>query len=331
MYATMSSLILSLLLVILSTSGSYALEVETGIGAGYRHDKLNWSIAGNLAGNDPNVLSELKWKVESLALNSDIWVKSNGRTLSNSTRENAPQISSRFVLHLQGGYGQINNGENRDSDYVEDNRTDEYSRSENAADDGYLYDITGTLGWELSRTISTDHLFTITPTIGYSYNVQHLTMTDGVQVIASNPDNLGPIPGLDSRYETEWYGPLVGVKLQYDKRNSQTEQLFSLWFESYYHWIEYQAEGQWNLRTDLAQNPSFFHQATGTGWDIFCGWNYALSTRGSLNAELQYSYRRVDEDGLAISYSTAGTSSATHFNEAEWTKKQLMFGYRYKF
>jgi hypothetical protein len=31
------------------------------LSAGYRTDTLNWHIAGNLQGTDPNVLSELTW------------------------------------------------------------------------------------------------------------------------------------------------------------------------------------------------------------------------------------------------------------------------------
>jgi len=36
------------------------IEIEAGYG--YRQDRLDWNIAGDLQGNNPDVLSELKWK-----------------------------------------------------------------------------------------------------------------------------------------------------------------------------------------------------------------------------------------------------------------------------
>ena len=38
------------------------LETEFTLSAGYRQDDLDWSIAGNDNGENPNILSELTWE-----------------------------------------------------------------------------------------------------------------------------------------------------------------------------------------------------------------------------------------------------------------------------
>ena len=40
--------------------GRTGIAVE--VGYGYRRDSFDWNIAGDLQGDNPNVLSELKWK-----------------------------------------------------------------------------------------------------------------------------------------------------------------------------------------------------------------------------------------------------------------------------
>ena len=37
-------------------------ETEFVFSAGYRKDELDWNIAGNINGNNPNILSELTWE-----------------------------------------------------------------------------------------------------------------------------------------------------------------------------------------------------------------------------------------------------------------------------
>ena len=56
-------LVLSLSLIFAATNAGGA-EIKSAIelSNGYRVDRLDWNIAGNLAGTNPNVLSELTWR-----------------------------------------------------------------------------------------------------------------------------------------------------------------------------------------------------------------------------------------------------------------------------
>src|SRR5258707_12639493 len=52
--------LLGLLLPCVSVLGQERLQVQ--VSTGYQREGLNWSIAGNSAGQNPNVYSELKWQ-----------------------------------------------------------------------------------------------------------------------------------------------------------------------------------------------------------------------------------------------------------------------------
>jgi hypothetical protein len=120
------------LLVMLSTAAP-TMGDSAGVGnftleAGYRLDELDWNIAGGIKG--PNIISELEW--EDLEIYQ---MRGSGRF--DFEKGNAP-----FALRLKGSlaYGWIVDGENQDSDFKGNNRTLEYSRSNNNSDDGGVFD-----------------------------------------------------------------------------------------------------------------------------------------------------------------------------------------------
>jgi len=176
-------------------------EVDFTLSAGYRVDDLDWNIAGDINGNNPNVLSELTWDdVESYQLKaqgSAVW----------------PNI---IALRGYANYGWIFDGDNQDSDYLGDNRTFEFSRSNNSTDDDDVLDASLAIGYPIrfGRAV----IGTMTPLLGYSYHEQNLNITDGNQTIP----NLGPFPGLDSSYETEWKGPWIGFDLRFKSKEIKT-------------------------------------------------------------------------------------------------------------
>ncbi|UCG08955.1 MAG: hypothetical protein JSV83_10030, partial [Desulfobacterales bacterium] len=144
------------------TKASFRIESEVAVGNGYRRDELDWNIAGNINGNNPNILSELTWE-------------------------------DLEIYQLRFGKG-----------------------------------------------LTAD----IRPVVGYSYHEQNLTITDGYQPIATpgiTPPE-GPFVGLDSTYETQWYGPWVGMDLRFTSTNLKPviygiEALLN--FE--YHWADVEA------------------------------------------------------------------------------------------
>jgi len=167
--------------------------------AGYRIDDFDWSIAGNappaFGGNFVNVLSELTWSdLEIFQVEFGI-----GKLFPN-----------RIMLKGSLAYGLIFDGENQDSDYAGNNRTLEFSRSNNSTDDGNTAD--GSIGLGYYLPLLSDS-FGITPLIGYSFHALHLKITEGFQTIPP----FGPFPGLNSSYDALWYGPWVGLELSAGK------------------------------------------------------------------------------------------------------------------
>ena len=165
---------------------------------GYRQDNLNWTIAGNSAGTSPNILSELEW--EDLQI---LEVQGKAEIV----------LAEHFVLDGIGSYGQIMSGENQDSDFLGDNRTFEFSRSNNDAESGSVLDLSGGAGIrihldEYAEKLESEKLH-LTLLGGYSYHEQNLEITNGFQTIPFT----GSFAGLDSRYETQWEGPWAGFSL----------------------------------------------------------------------------------------------------------------------
>ena len=285
------------------------------MGLGYRSDDLKWSIAGDIAGNNPNILSELTW--EDLGI---FQVEVENRTIIRS-------------IYLRGNlaYGWIFSGDNQDSDYLGDNRTLEFSRSNNSADAGNTFDASVGVGYQF---LFSSGFFGITPLVGYSYHEQNLTMTDGNQTLTSPiAPPLGPFPGLDSSYDTQWKGPWLGVDAAFSSASSSNkttvfdEYELILGFE--YHWADYEAEADWNLRTDFAHPKSYEHEADGTGVVLSADLNIYFNAHWALNLNANYQTWETDP-GTDRTFFADGTVSETRLNTVEWDSYAVMIGAIYR-
>ncbi len=118
--------------------------IEFEVGYGYRRDSFDWNIAGDLQGNNPNILSELKW--EDLLIHE---IHMGVRV----------DLKKDFVLKGSINYGVIVAGDNQDSDYAADNREMEFSRSNNDADKG--------IPWTVSWGLVTDSGLFRNPSVSY--------------------------------------------------------------------------------------------------------------------------------------------------------------------
>ena len=183
------------------TKDSYAYlswaSVTFDLSAGYRTDKLNWHIAGNLLGTNPNVRSELNW---------------SGLRIYQLKLANRTVIKDRVYMRGHLDYGTVVSGSNQDSDYNGDDRTQEFSRSVNGADGNDVWDGSIGIGPRFSFFEST---MVVCPMIGYAVSEQDLNIVDGYQALTAPPltTPTGPIAGLDSRFQTRWKGPWLGVDL----------------------------------------------------------------------------------------------------------------------
>jgi outer membrane autotransporter protein len=287
-----------------------ALETEFIVTGGYRNDELDWNIAGDINGNNPNVVSELTWDdLESYQLKFQ-----GGLVWPNL-------IAVRGSL----AYGWLFDGKNQDSDYLGDNRTFEFSRSNNTTDEDEVWDASLAVGYpaRFGRTV----IATVTPLVGYSHHEQQLNISDGYQTIPS----VGPFEGLDSSYDTKWKGPWIGIDMHFKAAEIKS---FAHRFETYltyeYHWADFEAEANWNLRDDLAHPKSFSHDTNGNGFVIGAGINYRLTQHWALN--FNFDYQDWSTDSGTIKFFLAdGTTHKQQLNEVNWTSYAFMMGLSLRF
>ncbi len=277
-------------------------QLEISLGTSYRKDNLNWSEAGESI----NILSELKW--EHLEI-TQISVAANFNFTDN--------------LKLSGklDYGSINSGKNQDSDYNGNNRTLEFSRSNNQGG-GKVKDASLGLGNTLHIYINTEKSeLSITPLVGISIHQQNLTMTNGYQVLPST----GPYAGLDSSYDAQWQGPWLGINSLLKTRENW---LFSAIVE--YHWADYSAHANWNLRPEFSHPRSFTHSATGKGIIFVAGIYYLTSKDWSVNFAVEAQQWKTSA-GIDKTYFSDGSVGYYPLNGVNWNSTAINFGISYFF
>lgn len=292
-------------------------ELNLRFESGYRVDEIDWSIAGG--GID--VLSELEWEdLEIYQL----------RAAGSLTLERGD--FPHFASHLRGsaGYGWIVDGDNRDSDYAGPGRTQEFSRSENSSDDGDVLDLSIGLG---PRFRFLDDTLALTPLFGLSYHEQNLEITDGFQTVSVPvifppfiivPPDVGPFAGLDSSYETKWRGPWLGLDVDW-----HPAARFTLSGSAEYHWADYEAEADWNLRSDFAHPKSFEHEADGSGVVLSVAAAFDLSDSWALRLSADYQEWETDAGTDRVFFSD-GSIAESRLNEVNWQSSAANFGVVYR-
>lgn len=272
-----------------------AFNFEAGVG--YRQDKFKWSLSAG--SEDDNVLlSQLRWK--------DLRIVQVDASASYVSCTN-------YAIRISGDYGHIYHGRNSDHDFIDLGGSEEvpFSISENNAGKGNVADLEGGIGY---RVTSTCGRFVATPLIGYSYHQQHLHMYDGRQVLSLfSPTDVGPIAGLNSTYNTRWFGPWIGIDF-----TSHVEQCAYLFGSFEWHILSYRAEGRWNLRTDIGP----FHQKAhgfgfiatlGANWEIWDNWSIGVMT-----TYRNFKTRHGSDRTRVIDPLLGEFTAETHFNGAKW-------------
>ncbi len=268
---------------------------------GYRKDDLNWSISG--INGTPNILSELEWEdIEIATINI-------GTTL---------YFQPNWLLNFDFSYGHIFDGDNQDSDYFGNNRTLEFSRSNNSADKGSVIDASIHAGYQWSAQ---QNIYLI-PKVGFSYHSQFFNMTDGFQTIPAR----GAFSGLDSNYDATWMGPWVGIESQF-----KINQKFKMGLNFEYHYAFYNATANWNLRADFAHPESFTHEAEGYGLVGNINGQYQVSNDLLLTLSMKYQDWQADRNGVDKTFFSNGTSLETGFNGVNWKSFGANIGLAYQF
>lgn len=265
---------------------SAEIDASLQLGPGIRQDNLDWSIA-DIDGS-PNILSELTWTDLTI-----IQIKASGKLI----------IADKFYIRGSLDYGEIIDGENQDSDYSGNDRTGEYSRSNNSTDEGNVYDLSAGLGYQFRIK-----RLTIAPLIGYSYHTQNLVITDGNQTIPP----IGHFPGLHSTYDAQWDGPWTGLDLSF----TIIEKLMLSGVVEY-HWADYKGVADWNLRDDFDHPRSFEHTAEGNGILVSAAIHYAFSEHWGVGFAGNYQDWSTDP-GTDRTFFADGTEVTTRLNEVNW-------------
>jgi hypothetical protein len=298
----------SVFLVVFGVTNARALMTETNltVSQGYRVDNLNWNVAGDANGQNPNIQSELTHK--------DLKIYQLAGELKST-------VAGVLYTRTNFDYGWILSGDSQDSDYAMDNRGLEFSRS-NSKTCGNVWDASVGLGYPFQFKSAG---FQASPLVGYAYNKQNLDVTDGNQTAnLINPSNVGPFPGLDTTYKTQWWGPWLGIDLTYKpiprlQLNGGLE----------YHWVDYRAVGNWNLRGDLQHPESLVHTASGAGLIGSIGGNWSLSKNWLIDLQTKITSFST-RPGVSTQFGNTRTG-VTQLNEVNWSSLSVSLGMGYRF
>ena len=265
------------------------------LSADYRKDNLTWNEAN--ANGTVNIMSELKWENLDIAQTSA-----------------AARLNFFSDWHVRGrvGYGSIYSGSNQDSDYNGNNRTLEFSRSNNRGG-GEVRDASIGLGKTLRLLdIAGENILSLSPLMGISTHQQNLTMTDGFQTLTSDGSGLGPYEGLNNSYDTQWQGPWVGIESVL-----KTGEHWSLNATAEYHWADYTAHANWNLRSNFSHPVSFVHNANGQGILLSAGVTYLVTKNSSIRLAVEEQQWHTDA-GIDRTFYTDGTVGYYILNSVQW-------------
>lgn len=293
-------------------------DFTMGVDTGYRRDNMHWNIAAEPTGTvTPNILSELKWK--------------NVNGVQARPYLSYTQTRGTFQgFHIEGSAAKSATikGKNQDSDYFGDNRSQEFSRSNNHSDGGGADAFDVGVGYAFN--FSPDRKRTLArfiALVGYSYNSQDFTMSKGNQTLATNgitPD-LGPFAGLDSSYTMKWRAPFIGAEAVAFLTDRQRLKLGGRYYKG-----QYNGEANWNLRDDFAHPVSFRHKADADGFSLSAEYGWQFIPQWELKLSAIYDQFKTDP-GTDTTYFFDGTSASTRLNEVKWTSQQYMAGINYTF
>ena len=275
---------------------------EYALSVGYRKDNFDWSVANSSV----NIASELIWKdmvIEQLRA--------------------AARLNLGYDWFIRGNYatGMVVSGTNRDSDYAGNNRTQEYSRSDNKTG-GVVREISIGLGNRLRVFDQADGLgLYLSPLAGFSIHQQALTMYDGRQSVPFD----SVLSGLNNSYEAQWKGAWVGMDALF-----KIGRNILLNTSAEYHRADYYAKANWNLRNDLAHPVSFEHVADGRGILLSSGISYRLTRNLLLNAMFEHQRWRTDK-GYDTTFFSYGTTSHYTLNPVSLDSRSISLGAVYQF
>jgi len=246
----------------------------------YARETFRWSVAGDENGNNPNILSELRFKD----------IQKTGILL-----EASYQLLSH--LDLTGGFKLLKafQGNVTDIDYAADNREQPTS----------TLDLLSNKGQENNYHLSINYQFLDQPqwklTAGVGYNI-----TKGSYYMHTKE----AIRDTWGVYTAHWQRPNVSLHVNWaitSRIGIQTQLITDYLF--------YTAEADWLLRTDFNHPISFTHHAYGIGINGYIGGYYRILPILILQLET-HTQRWETGHGTDILYLSNGNIAKTRMNES---------------
>ena len=256
-------------------------KVQLSLSAGQQQEDFHWSIAGNSNGQNPNVLSELKWKNIS-GLNYAAALKWN--------------IWKNISLYADYNHQLIKSGTVNDMDYSGNNRNAPVYTGNFNDNKGYTSSFNSGAGY----VVFNNNLFSLIPYIGYGTSTQSLYLVDLT----------GQFPTLNSTYRANWNGPFVKVS-----SSVRLTRLLKLTGNITYNQVNYNAQGDWNLINEFQHPVSYRHDAKGYGLNANAGLAFGITHNIALN--ISYSYFSWETGtGFDQLYLATGQIDKTQLNGA---------------
>ena len=266
---------------------TWSQKAEMSLEAVTSFDKLSWSIAGNLKGENPNVFSELQWKkVVGVGLNTD----------------NYFQIHRRLGVGLRADLLRFVAGVVTDTDYEQDNRVNQVFYAREESNKGFSASITPLLNFKIvDRSV-----FQMSIGTGYQWISKKFYLVNGET-------------DLNSSYQANWNGPVGQLNALYQLGS------FRLQASSTYSQVNYNAKANWNLIDEFERPVSFRHEAKGFVWSNELALSYPLKSTIQIKASVRYSFSSTGK-GIDTLYKIHGSRPRTQLNDVTNQALMLSLG-----
>lgn len=246
-------------------------------------ENFQWSIAGNSNGQNPNVLSEVIWtKLKGAGVGLDV------------------DLNIWSHIFFKGSYHKafIRSGRATDHDYAADDRTQPTYSAFLKSNEGH----TSRYSIALAYKIKLHELLTVMPQAGYANNGQKLSLKNFEEGKGGKE--------LNSSYQTDWKGPVVGVDLQVAKlRRINLNAGFS------YQQLHYTGRADWNLIDAFDHPLSFKHTAKGFESQVLLRLSFKINSICAAYLRGEYRYAETGK-GIDQLFLADGQERESQFNGA---------------
>lgn len=254
-------------------------KLQLSLATGHQQEDFHWDIAGNLNGQSPNILSELRWN------------KVSGQNYSAALQWN---FWRKFALSAEYSRVNIKSGTVNDTDYAGDNRTQPTYQQSFSDNKG------STVAWNAGAgyVIFNNSRFSLTPYIGYGISRQSLYIVDVT----------GQFPSLNSSYDTRWKGAFIKIT-----SSLKIWHALKLATDITYNQVTYSAQGNWNLINEFQHPVSYSHAAKGYGIKACTRLVYNITPNIGLSIGYGY-YNWQTGNGTDQLYLSSGKVDKTQLN-----------------